>query len=513
MSNKKQIFLSHKDSDAPVAEEVAKGLESVLPGAVSVWRFKKKLPSGKVWRQEISYQIGRADWFVLLILDPLAELDWCLYEAGQFIGKWEEEEQHGQDQQKGQKRAKYRLQRRLTCLSGIDQSRIPSQLSDLQHVYARTSNTTPVEEFLRQIVLGEDVEERSDLFCQYWNAKSDSHIKEVANGLCTSIEKATIARTDYCRYLDIEVPLSEALSAASAAVPVTGDAQSDDVFSRALVSGEGLAELLGSDHIPNWKAFGDRVGQNHYPAKWVNELREWIRDPKTSDYPAYTPFTNETNKWIYQPLLYRVQKRNAGESVYRIHFYRTKADYVPVSTFQELMDRLVEQLKRRKEATCFMAYTPALGFLALAESEWNKVQEAMIDNAENIRLICPLEPDIKRFHQRFMGRKTKRADKIEQDLIDSANQAAEQLINEVESVGGEVKRLAWRKLPHYYLFVGKSWGIITVTFFVPDPNQKKGGAQPMRKRSDIPNVEMFGLLTTEETTIDQQFLKVFNQYW
>lgn len=127
----------------------------------------------------------------------------------------------------------------------------------------------------------------------------------------------------------------------------------------------------------------------------------------------------------YQPLLYRVHKRKAGESVYRIVFYRTKgAHYVPVSNFHELMRNLAEQLERRKdEPAHFIAYTPALGFLAREKSEWDSLHDALIDNAKNMHLICPSEADIKFFHDGFMGRKTKRADKIDKQLIDSANQA------------------------------------------------------------------------------------------
>jgi hypothetical protein len=279
---------------------------------------------------------------------------------------------------------------------------------------------------------------------------------------------ATIRRTYCCQYLDIQVkhillPESlQALPGAPAAAPAkNGDAQSDDAFSLA-VSGQeqSLAELFALDRVPpNWTAFGESVRLHHDPPSWFDELSQYLRDPNTSDYPAYTPFLR--NKEQYQPLLYRVQKRDAGESVCRILFYKTKAAHYPffVSDFSELMDKLVEQLKRNKnERTYFMAYTPALGFLALPETEWDKLREAMIGNAKKTnRLICPSEPDIQSFHQDFMGRQTKRTEKIEQKLIDSANQTAEQFIKELEAVGGRVRRRARSTLPSYYLFF---WGIL-----------------------------------------------------
>jgi len=127
-----KVFFSYKAKDESAAqvavsvlrESSAEKLEITYQGG-----FTKNIV-GKQWREQIRQGVRRANWFILLLPDPSDELDWCLYETGQF-------------------EAQLTSADRLICLHHPD-SAIPSPIEGYHAVAA----TIPeMEKFLRMVYI------------------------------------------------------------------------------------------------------------------------------------------------------------------------------------------------------------------------------------------------------------------------------------------------------------------------------------------------------------------------
>jgi len=82
MSETKHVFVSHKSSNAKLANDI---IETLRSGTKDVEFFlSEKIPPGENWRTDIVRQLKSADCMLLLYLDPDQDWGWCLYEAGLF---------------------------------------------------------------------------------------------------------------------------------------------------------------------------------------------------------------------------------------------------------------------------------------------------------------------------------------------------------------------------------------------------------------------------------------------
>ena len=82
----RHVFISHKAKDELAAEAIRKALK--MRGGNSLEIFvSERIKAGSQWSEEIWKSLKRADWLLLLYTDPSQEWDWCLFEAGFFVGQ------------------------------------------------------------------------------------------------------------------------------------------------------------------------------------------------------------------------------------------------------------------------------------------------------------------------------------------------------------------------------------------------------------------------------------------
>jgi len=80
-----QIFVSHKQADADLANVVAKELEGLAPDRIHCWVSGQDLTAGVDWRTKIKTSLAASHLLVLLFTTPAQKWDWCLYEVGLFM--------------------------------------------------------------------------------------------------------------------------------------------------------------------------------------------------------------------------------------------------------------------------------------------------------------------------------------------------------------------------------------------------------------------------------------------
>jgi hypothetical protein len=83
------VFFSYKTKDEKTAKAVVDILRKNSAGKLSITYqadFTENI-SGKLWRDKITTEICKANWFILLLPDPGDDWDWCLFETGIFEGQ------------------------------------------------------------------------------------------------------------------------------------------------------------------------------------------------------------------------------------------------------------------------------------------------------------------------------------------------------------------------------------------------------------------------------------------
>jgi hypothetical protein len=86
-----------------------------------------------------------------------------------------------------------------------------------------------------------------------------------------------------------------------------------------------------------------------------------------------------------------------------------------ITTFPDLIERLTLMLRKANgadEVVRFLAYTPALGFIALDDNDFLRFSTAMQDRNNRkmppVEVVCLSEPCLKEWHNLFIGRRTRR---------------------------------------------------------------------------------------------------------
>jgi hypothetical protein len=83
------VFFSYKSKDEKTAKAVVDVLRKNSAGKLSITYqadFTENI-SGRLWRDKITTEICKANWFILLLPDPSDDWDWCLFETGIFEGQ------------------------------------------------------------------------------------------------------------------------------------------------------------------------------------------------------------------------------------------------------------------------------------------------------------------------------------------------------------------------------------------------------------------------------------------
>lgn len=79
------VFISHKAEDHAAAETLQRILEVHSADKVKAY-ISEDIPGGAEWRKWINDNLLRSNLLILLFTDPRVSWDWCVFEAGLFLG-------------------------------------------------------------------------------------------------------------------------------------------------------------------------------------------------------------------------------------------------------------------------------------------------------------------------------------------------------------------------------------------------------------------------------------------
>lgn len=186
-----------------------------------------------------------------------------------------------------------------------------------------------------------------------------------------------------------------------------------------------------------------------------------------------------------------------------------------IGSFSDLIDRIEKMAKTatHNNPLHILAYTPAIGYLAQPDLDWNKFSEAVRRRPAGkpiTKFTCLRESDLEIWHRLFTGRTTLKG-KVTLENSDRATRAGEGLINELirdasnEEVPNMVHRLPANFMPGYYLFFTRERAIIVAPLFLPFP---KGAPT---QQENIPTVQMIGL-ETQDRAIIRDINQIYNYY-
>ena len=203
-----------------------------------------------------------------------------------------------------------------------------------------------------------------------------------------------------------------------------------------------------------------------------------------------------------------------------------------ITTFPDLIDRLSAMLNKvdGDEVVRVLAYTPALGYIALEDSEFKSFYATLVRKKKSngepcAEIICLNKRDLKDWHALFIGRRTRRKrferddapaggsslpqDRVEAGIVsrkltDAATKKSENIIRDfvVEDDDSEeqqerVKRLPFEFLPGYYFFLSADRAIIVAPLQLPFPK----GAPRSTQQSLRGTVQMLGFETNDRAII------------
>jgi hypothetical protein len=479
-----RIFLSYKSSDPnddKSAKEIKRILERVSPDAVKVFVSDESVHAGDKWRARISEELNASHYLVFLYTDCEARWDWCLFEVGLFLTTAPE----GVDKDKG----------RIFCIHPVSVGEPPDPLADFQHIKL-PQNKDRLKDFLVKVFVSDDP------IRKLWFNSNPDLIGRMADEVAEAVDRMAVCSQSLCRYITLrgtELPdltLSSNGRSVAQAIPDSYIVDTDDTS---------LQEVFGKYGGPKdgtklkWK---DVKPAGHH--SWISELAtsmaQYIKEDRIPE-PIRSPF-KKGNGDDYIPILSEVNRR-PDEYAFHVLFLRQtwkgerRTD--AVSSFKDLMERLIELIESTPTGSTirYLAYTPAIGFLAESESLWEKLRDCIVRKAAQIEMICLRDDELASWHGRFEGKKTARPrGRIDAYLIQQANEASKELILRLGEEGRQPIQKEFNALPGFYLFGNSKRAIIVAPVGIPLLQKTEGsGTHKPPTESKVEKVEMFGLDT------------------
>lgn len=179
-----------------------------------------------------------------------------------------------------------------------------------------------------------------------------------------------------------------------------------------------------------------------------------------------------------------------------------------ITSFYQLHERIVLLIKDTPpdQRVRILAYTPAIGFLALPEEKWTELKTALTSIRSRLDIVCLDQDELADWHRFFVGRRTlrdpiasnqgKSNEYLSAEDTKLATHESESLMNDLA-----VKRKSVRKklemMPGFYLIFNDQKAIIVTPFFIPFP---PGTPPDVQKRYS--KVQMFGVETGDRRIIE-----------
>lgn len=283
-----QVFFSFKEKDMETAATIVELLEGLSAGKLDI-TYQKDFTKefGRNFREYISKQIKKANWFILLFPDPKDEWDWCLFETGFFAAQLTSAD-------------------RLFCIYP-EGEKPPSPIETLQSIPA---NTSKVESFLRETFL----EDNAALYgLEAINPKlKDSDIQTYAQLIVDAIHKPKkMIRKFMEPWLELHVNNPGGLS--------SKEDLDEAIVREANNKAFRLFRLLEKKEL--WGEFRENLpAQGANDSQWREELFKVIRKIGKGHefYQVAAVFQSEDGK-MYRPVVSAIDKEDINGPIHSFH--------------------------------------------------------------------------------------------------------------------------------------------------------------------------------------------------
>lgn len=469
------IFLSHKIEDKSMATRLKELLERYTGGRLKVY-ISEEIVKGTDWLDWIREKLGSSHLLLLLFTGHNKDWNWPVYEAGFFTGLTRTEK------------------RRVICVDCLGSQQEGNQkeqlkpLQNLQHVIA--SDAEDIERFVEDLYL--ETALTGVVPCLGPALKNISLRSTFVTEIRTLLCRQPFKITPYGHRITLTVKpedLDKDLIPAESPVELSSTAQAS-LFRKA-------------DPSLKWKDLTNEVSTTD--KRWLEELWGQIRRTKYKDLPSPPLYLYVSpSKKAYYTSLIEKQDRQDDSLAFTILFseeprWGKETFTTAVGSFEQLMiemSSLIEDTPQQ-EAIRILAYTPAIGFLARTEKEWERLGKAMDSKKDLLSFTCLKPCALQDWHNRFIGKSTAReCGHVDEKLARLATEVSETLIEKTHM--RRTNRKEYAQLPHYYLVSNDTWAIIVVPFFLPNLNV------PLSEdKSDaMPNVDMFGIKTNNREVVN-----------
>jgi hypothetical protein len=283
INNKIDVFFSYKSKDEKTARKVVEQLR-VFAGDKLRITYAADFPrdAGTNWSKKIRESIKKAQWFILLLPDPSADWDWCLFETGMFRGKMVSDKVN-----------------RLFCLHHPD-VQPPPQIKEFQAIKAEVDN---VQSFLKMVYLDKDPIPGMDPINPHITTDLLEGIAEIiANAI--SPPKPLLKRSHFERYVMLKIENPDQLQCPDALNSAT-ILETDDL----------TLNLFGKRRVPEtWGKLVENVVDSEGENRWLIELCESIKKAASNTLfkPIQATFENYGRGKNYLPMLYAMDERTDG---------------------------------------------------------------------------------------------------------------------------------------------------------------------------------------------------------
>ena len=283
INNKIDVFFSYKSKDEKTARKVVEQLR-VFAGDKLRITYAADFPrdAGTNWSKKIRESIKKAQWFILLLPDPSADWDWCLFETGMFRGKMVSDKVN-----------------RLFCLHHPD-VQPPPQIKEFQAIKAEVDN---VQSFLKMVYLDKDPIPGMDPINPYITTDLLEGIAEtIANAI--SPPMPLLKRSHFERYVMLKIENPDQLQCPDALNSAT-ILETDDL----------TLNLFGKRRVPEtWGKLVENVVDSECENRWLIELCESIKKAANNTLfkPIQATFENYGRGKNYLPILTAMDERTDG---------------------------------------------------------------------------------------------------------------------------------------------------------------------------------------------------------
>ncbi len=269
-----QVFVSHKTEDKRLAEKIRDKLMILSFGNIRP-NLCYEIPGGEQYQEVIEETLRNSNILIFLYTSKEADLKWCLYEAGVFVGSNNSQKKH------------------LLCIKASAIEEPPVAMKNLQ---AYNADKEGIENFLKDFLCkGMFTEEKiiNQKLLTDFKAEYERAVEEIEREFSASV----ISTEFFCTRASIEIPKA-----------LNGNEQI--AIDQAIITGnESTMKILGVKNGSLWNNLYELYSKSGN-AKWLEEIAECVQSICRQATPTrpLTQFRSISNDNYYTPLVSRVER-------------------------------------------------------------------------------------------------------------------------------------------------------------------------------------------------------------